>query len=411
VRKNLVSSVIVFVVGALILTGLNLVTGPIIEKNNASAANGALLEVMPNGTGFEKIYSSEFDGSTLKDVSTYVTEVYKENSGLGYVLKLVTTEGYTHEPINITVGIDNEGKITGINETDAESKLDWKPSFMEQFAGQDSTMADVAIYAGCTYSTSAIKNAVAGAFETLIANDLMKAGVKSASQIIMENLPSVFGGIANANGVTQYTEISSDAEVSMVANNGSGAAFITGDKLVVVNNCGVGAVYAVDGEQLTDVTGANADLVTKYAAVAASNLTLNTDKDVKKLDKMNESGSTVIDILSFNTVVTAVKFGNGQYGFVARPYGYGNECMVVYYVLNAKGEIVSMKADEFILIAEYFNAYTLDEGSYKESFVGLTTDTFGEQYLISGATISSDAMKVATNDVFEAFAAITGGNN
>lgn len=407
--KNLLSSIIVFVVGALLLTGLNFVTAPIIEKNNANAASGALLEVMPEGTGFELIYASDTDGSTLKDVSPYVYEIYKENAGLGYVLTLVTTEGYTKEPINITVGINNEGKITGIKETDTESKLDWKPSFMEQFAGQDSTMADVALYAGCTYSTSAIKNAVAGAFESLIANDLMKAGVKSASQIFMESLPTLCSGMVNAGGVAQYTEISSDAEISMMANNNSTAAFITGDKLVVINNCGVGAVYTVDGEEVKDVTADNADLITKYAA--AVSFTSTTTKDVKKLDKMNDSGSTVIDLKSFNSVVTAVKFGNGQYGFVARPYGYGNDCMVVYYVLNANGEIVSMKADEFILIAEYFNAYTLDEAAYKDSFVGLTIDSFGDQYLISGATVSSDAMKVATNDVFEAFNAIVGGNN
>ncbi len=197
----------------------------------------------------------------------------------------------------------------------------------------------------------------------------------------------------------------------MVANNGSGVAIIENDKLVVYNNSLVAKVYAVEEEQIVDVTDANAALIDSLKASAEANIKYDHAKDIKGLDKLDTTGSTLIDLQSANCVVTAVKFADGKYGFVARPYGYGNDCMVVYYVLDAKGAIVSMKADEFILIAEYFTNYTLNEKDYKASFEGLTVDTFGEQYLITGATVSSDAMKSATNAVFEAFAAITGGNN
>ena len=57
----------------------------------------------------------------------------------------------------------------------------------------------------------------------------------------------------------------------------------------------------------------------------------------------------------------------------------------------------------------------LDEAKYKEGFAGLTADSCtGEQTLISGATASTNAMTVATDDVFAAFQAISatdGGNN
>ena len=64
-------------------------------------------------------------------------------------------------------------------------------------------------------------------------------------------------------------------------------------------------------------------------------------------------------------------------------------------------------ADELILFKEYFTSYQLDESSYKAGFTGLTGDSFtGDEALISGATVSSDAIRVATEDAFTAFAAV-----
>ena len=48
--------------------GLNFVTGPIIEKNNAARASGALAKVFPNGKGFEEV-----DLTTLQDVADVTT--------------------------------------------------------------------------------------------------------------------------------------------------------------------------------------------------------------------------------------------------------------------------------------------------------------------------------------------------
>ena len=48
--------------------------------------------------------------------------------------------------------------------------------------------------------------------------------------------------------------------------------------------------------------------------------------------------------------------------------------------------------------------WNLDESSYKEGFIGLTGESYtGEQTLISGATMSSDAAATAVRDTFAAF--------
>jgi hypothetical protein len=84
--------------------------------------------------------------------------------------------------------------------------------------------------------------------------------------------------------------------------------------------------------------------------------------------------------------------------------------MGVYYVMDENGAIVSMMADELIFHAEYFNTYTLDPAAYKAGFEGLTADSWtGEQAMISGATMTSDAVKTSTNDIFAAYDILKGG--
>ena len=109
----------------------------------------------------------------------------------------------------------------------------------------------------------------------------------------------------------------------------------------------------------------------------------------------------------YNSVTCAYKAEGVGYVFVSRSYGYSNEPMVIYYVIDDNGAIVTMTADELILFKEYFTSYQLDESSYKAGFTGLTGDSFtGDEALISGATVSSDAIRVATEDAFAAFAAV-----
>jgi hypothetical protein len=116
---------------------------------------------------------------------------------------------------------------------------------------------------------------------------------------------------------------------------------------------------------------------------------------------------------TFNSVTSAyalVKDGVTYYGLVSRSYGYDNEVMGVSYVLDENGAIVTMTVDELIFHAEYFSTYTLDPTAYKAGFQGLTADTWtGEQAVISGATMTSDAVKTSTNDIFEAFNILKGG--
>ena len=422
--------VLIFAVFALVLFGINIFAAPLIEANGSAQQFAPLYSVMPEAKGFELIYdANDSAASALVDVPETVQAIYSETSGLGYAIRLSTTQGYTKEPIEFTIAIDAEGKISGTELTAYPDTKDFGADYPGSFIGQDSALGDVGLVAGVTYSSSAFKNAVSDGFAALIANDLVGAGVKSDAQILTELSAQVFTGLANRDGVAQVEEPEiaegqfTFIQKIMKALNGSGFAFVAKDGessyLLTCNVSGAVRVYDIEGKDITDT--ANAAMVEEASSYAAANTVSTADAELKKLQTMVSEGAELTALPLgdvFNSVTGAYRITDGEttlYGFCARPYAYSNQPIAVYYVLDENGAIVSMACDEIILFGEYFTSYELDEAKYKEGFAGLTADSFtGEQTLISGATASTNAMTVAIEDVFAAFQAISatdGGNN
>ena len=422
--------VLIFAVFALVLFGINIFAAPLIEANGSAQQFAPLYSVMPEAKGFELIYdANDSAASALVDVPETVQAIYSESSGLGYAIRLSTTQGYTKEPIEFTIAIDAEGKISGTELTAYPDTKDFGADYPGSFIGQDSALGDVGLVAGVTFSSSAFKNAVSDGFAALISNGLVGAGVKSDAQILTELSVQVFTGLANRDGVAQVEEPEiaegqfSFVQKIMKALNGSGFAFVAKDGessyLLVCNVSGAVRVFDIEGKDVTDT--ANAAMVEEASSYAAANTVSNADAELKKLRTMVSEGAELTAVSlgdAFNSVTGAYLIADGEttlYGFCARPYAYSNQPIAVYFVLDESGAIVSMACDDIILFGEYFTSYELDEAKYKEGFAGLTADSFtGEQTLISGATASTNAMTVATEDVFAAFQAISateGGNN
>lgn len=422
--------VLIFAVFALVLFGINIFAAPLIEANGSAQQFAPLYSVMPEAKGFELIYdANDSAASALVDVPETVQAIYSETSGLGYAIRLSTTQGYTKEPIEFTIAIDAEGKISGTELTAYPDTKDFGADYPGSFIGQDSALGDVGLVAGVTYSSSAFKNAVSDGFAALIGNGLVGAGVKSDAQILTELSVQVFTGLANRDGVAQVEEPEiaegqfTFIQKIMKALNGSGFAFVAKDGessyLLIANVSGTVRVYDIEGKDVTET--ANAAMVEEASSYAAANTVSTADAEQKKLRTMVSEGAELTALSlgdAFNSVTGAYRIADGEttlYGFCARPYAYSNQPIAVYFVLDENGAIVSMASDEIILFGEYFTSYELDESQYKEGFAGLTADSFtGEQALISGATASTNAITVATEDVFAAFQAISatdGGNN
>jgi Na+-translocating ferredoxin:NAD+ oxidoreductase RnfG subunit len=86
--------------------------------------------------------------------------------------------------------------------------------------------------------------------------------------------------------------------------------------------------------------------------------------------------------------------------------------MTVYGVLDEDGKIKEIKISEIILYSQYYDDYELDEEAYTEGLKGKDGSTLSEEdTLISGATISGNAVNKALKDMFGAYEAITKGGN
>lgn len=389
--KSVLALIAIVLVAVLLLTGLNFITAPLIAENGSAAAFAPLYAVMPDAAGFDQLYDAADPGSSaLANIPASVQSIYGETGGMGYALRLSTSAGYTKEPIELTLAIDAEGKISGIELTAYPETKDVGEDYPQTYIGQDSTLADVALVAGVTYSSSAFKNAVADGFAALVNNGLIGAGVKGDEQILTEMLADVFPGIVNPTGTPQYEEqeiVCSYITKSLKALNDSGFALImkNGDAtyMAVCNAFGSVKIVDVDGNEVSDDA-----MAAEAKAYAEANIVSHSDGDLNKVKLLVPDASDVTAISLdgvYNSVTCAYKAEGVGYVFVSRSYGYSNEPMVIYYVIDDNGAIVTMTADELILFKEYFTSYQLDESSYKAGFTGLTGDSFtGDEALISG---------------------------
>lgn len=162
VKPTAVLGIILLAV-ALLMAGVNMITSPIIEQAEQDAVLASLAEVMPSGD-FEEVTES------YENLPSNVTAVYRDKNGGGYVVTLATSEGYTGQPIPVTVGIDAEGRITGIAVVNSpETKgTDTVADYFASFGGKDlGGVTDAELVSGVTYSSTAIKNAALDAYRAI----------------------------------------------------------------------------------------------------------------------------------------------------------------------------------------------------------------------------------------------------
>ena len=153
---------------ALLLAGVNMLTAEKIRTDKEDAVTRSLEQVMPDVDPEDVTSEYDLEGTT-------VTTVYRDKNGRGHVVTLSTSGGYTGNAILLTIGIDNEGKVTGAVITDnPESKEPSRTdSYFAGFAGKDAFEIDAIsknkpeLVAGVTFSTKAVRLAAYDAFKVL----------------------------------------------------------------------------------------------------------------------------------------------------------------------------------------------------------------------------------------------------
>ena len=405
--KSIILPVIVVVLAFAILYCVNLWTYPTIVQARMQGEVGPAMDVMPNAKGFMEL--------KLDNVPSTVETVYEETSGQGYVVKVSTKAGFTKEAIVFYIAIDKDNKVQKINVTAYPETREVGEGYVDTFIGSDSTLSTVELVAGVTYSSSAIKNGVADAFKALSDNGLIVAAKKEPKQLYEELMPVVFGTAVNPAGMMSQEDFTSKVggvvRAQKATNEGAVAYWYAEgeENYAVITNGRIAKVYDLEGNEVSSLSSSVLSSLMDEAKTLVKD---NSSSDGKRFKKyVPDSKVTESDVPLFNNVTTAFECVNENgtyYGFGVRPYAFDNEALTMYISIDDKGAIYSFNCSALYVDPEYFTHS--EPENYTGGLVGVTDSWSGEEALITGATLTSEAVRDAINDVFDSFKAIKGGN-
>ena len=384
--KNLTVFVLICTVITLLLAVTNSFTYPIIQKNQAASANKALLEVMPEGTGFEALSIADY---TLPST---VTEVQKETSGKGYVMTLVTT-GYG-TGMTIMCGVDETGTVTGAVCIASNETLSKEKTYGENFAGKDASAVDgVDTISGATKTTAAYKNAVKDALNAAIILGGGSVDIRTEEEILADNLKAALPA-GDTFEKMFIVEALDGIDAVYASANGEGYVFVTGKQFV-----GVAANGTVVSEGVE-----NAEVYS--GAVSALTSTTFEDIDI----------TAYPDLEKF--VVSAKKTASGNYVVETKGAGYGIKGGNEYHPASGEYIIVRTAMTPDLKILDCFTVSEAEtdglgdacaDESFYGQFAGKTEENYTEIDAIGGATLTTDGYKQAIERAFTAVKTLNGG--
>lgn len=384
--KNIAVLVCICVVITSLLAVTNYITAPIIEKNKSDSANEALLEVMPNGTGFESVDISK------QTLPSTVTEVYKETSNMGYVVKLVTS-GYASDMV-IMCGVSNDGVVTGAVCLSSNETLGKEKTYGENFTNKDANGVDaVDTIASATKTTSAYKSAIKDALNTAIIMGGGSVDIRTEEEILADNLSAA---LPSGDKFTKLflAEVVEGIDAIYVAENKAGYVCVVGEQFIGVDANGTVLTEGVD----------------------------NAENIANAVDKVKSTTYKEIDLTSYPDlaayVLSAKKTKTGNYVVETKGAGYGikggdeyhpasNEYIVVRVSMTADGKIIDCLTVSQAETAGLGDACANE--SFYGQFVGKTESDYTNVDAISGATLTTDGYKQAIQRAFEAVNTLKGG--
>lgn len=411
--KSAAIIVLICTVFGLAAFGLNFYTQPLIDANNAGAWIAPLIEVLPSGKDFKSLMSGA--------VPENVKQIYVETNGAGYVFE-VTATGY-QAGLVIRVGIDSEGKIAGSSVVSSNETWGHETLLNGAYNGQTIDTAELIIASGAS-ENSATSNGYFNAINTALqAYTILTGGKLDPAKVIEGIIPGIHTGICNGETILGDAVAPSGSIVKgWNSTNGSGSVYIMkkGDDayVAVVNASGYVQIFDAEAKLVTED---HKDLLDEAKAKFGTVGTTVSKAVIRKITKLYgdevEDSIERLDITTFNTVALAVRFtdteGNTVYLVQSKPYTYANNVMTVYTYIDDDGKII--KQDVATLIYDHYSVPGYESSSseayveWLEKYEGKTNTELGDDLLISGATLSSTAVRKATADAFAAFESIKGG--
>ena len=380
--KSTLVLVVICAVTAILLALTNAITAPTIQANQDKAANEALLQVMPNGQGFEKLDLSAYT------LPATVTDAYKEAGG-GYVFQLKTT-GYGSDFI-IMCGVNADGTISGTVCLSSTETLGHEKTFGANFTGKDAAGVDaVDTISGATKTTQAYKNAMKDALNAAIILGGGSVDLRDPQQILNDELSAALPAGEGKFTKLFITEVVEGIDAVYTADNGKGYVFVIGEEFIPVDESGS-----------TD----HATVKTAYDILVAST--------VEDID-LAPYGETL------KYITSAKKTASGNFIFEVKGPGYGikggdeyhpasGEYIIVRLSMTPEGRIIdtlTVSQEESKGIGDA----CADEKFYGQ-FDGKTESDYKDIDAIAGATMTTDGYLTAIERAFAALNTLKGGSN
>ena len=384
--KKAIKSTVVLVgicaVMAILLALTNALTAPIIAENQNAAANQALLQVMPNGEGFESV---EFDAEKLPKT---IKEVFKEKNG-GYVFNMETT-GYG-AGLLIMCGINADGTVSGVVCLGSSETLGHEKTFGANFAGKDAAGVDaVDTISGATKTTAAFKGAVKDALNAAIILGGGSVDLRTEEEILNDNLSAALPAGEGKFGKVFITEVIEGIDAVYAAENGKGYVYVIGEQFVAVDEAG------------------NTDNETVAAAHAI--LSVSTAEDIDL--------SAFADLPA--KLLSAKKTATGNYILETKGAGYGikggddyhpasGKYIEIRICLTPEGKILDV-ITTFQEESQGIGDACANEKFYGQ-FDGKTEGDYKEIDAIGGATMTTNGYLEAIETAFASVKILEGGAN
>ena len=390
-KKNLMPAIVlsaICIAAALLLSVINIFTGPRIADNKEKKAIGSLIEVLPGATGKVDLTIDERYPDAIK-------KGYKFDNGFVFHTDV---KGYA-SGLEILCGIDLDGKVVGVKHIESNETYGFESQLNGAYIGKDINSAELIIASGATQKSATSKGyytAITAALQAFeIAND-RTVDTRTPEQILQDNCNAALG--TTGKTFVRFFESYKAFGDAKIYTCDSGAVIVSGESFVGYLNGSTSPVGTPDADAISKT----AEAYTAYTALEKIDFSLyaSTAKSVKSVYK-NTDGEYIISL--------------SRKGF-----SYSEAPMVIEVFIK-DGVITSCVTVSHTESGGYGAACGSPE--YYEQYVGKTADTYNtvpniiatangvNPGLTGGATQTSNGYKLAIADAFAIIKHLQEGGN
>lgn len=347
-KSNIMPTVVlgsICLIVALLLSVVNMITGPIIKAAQDAAANEALAVVLPDGKNFTEITLD----STYPSV---ITKGYKADGGFVFQ---ATVTGKSAGLI-VLCGIDAEGKIVGTQVIADQETDDYDKNVFPLVQGTEGAYKGMTLdgfepflVSGATLTSRAYSEAVKAALQAFSIANGVPVDTRTPEEILQANCNEALGTEKVVFNKWFATEIIEGVDAVYEAADKSGRVFVIGESFIGVKADGT-ILNLGDASEEVIVT-ANG-IITNSTLTALTELPEGINAKIVKGVQVTASGNYVFDLEA-----TGYQAG----------FKYGDKTPIkIKLSISADGKII--------------DCYTVDHNESKGYGDACATEEYYEQY-------------------------------